>query len=253
MELPKLSVARSLTEFAVIVLGVLVALGFESWREDVAERELELEYLERLQSEFHVDAERIATAVRANPIQQTHINAALLVLDEGGTNTNQDLLSVFMASRSVWSRQIGATFRDLLGTGELHLVHNTALRDRLLSFYSWIGVAIITAPGLDDRLAYRHIVRGEISPRLQKALRACGGAQARTLALPDLNMVTDCDYGASEDEVISILAGIRANPETLPALRRWAAAFSALGDRLDAVQTRTNELEFLIAEEIAQH
>ena len=156
-------------------------------------------------------------------------------------------------ARSVWTRQIGATFRDVLGTGELRLVLNTALRDRLISFYSWIGVAIVTAPGLDDRLAYRDIVRGEISPRLQEALRACGGAEARTLALPDLNMVTDCDYGASEDEVVSILAAIRANPETIRALRRWAAAFSALGDRLDAVQTRTNELELLIVEEIAQH
>lgn len=251
MELPKFSVARTFTEFAVIVLGVLVALGVESWRDDVAERELEREYLERLKSEFHVDAARIATAVKANPIQQNHINAALLVLDEGGSSTNQDLLSVFMASRSVWSRQIGATFRELLGTGQLRLVRNTDLRDRLIGFYSWIGVAIMTAPGLDDRSPYRDIVRGEIYPHLQEALRACGGAEARTLTLPDLNMVSDCDYGGGEDEVVSILAAIRSNPETLPTLRRWAAAFSALGERLDEVQKRTTELELLIAEEIA--
>jgi len=82
-------------------------------------------------------------------------------------------------------------------------------------------------------------------------MRACGGAQARTLALPDLNMVTACDYVASEDEVVSMLDHIRSNPETLPALRRWAAAFSALGDRLDEVQTRVIEMELLIAEELA--
>ena len=186
-------------------------------------------------------------------MQQAHIDAALIALDDGGTSTNQDLLSVFMASRSVWSRQIGASFRELLGTGQLRLVHNTELRDRLIGFYSWIGVAVITAPGLDDRLPYRDIVRGEISPRLQEALRACGGAEARTLELPDLNMVSDCDYGASEEEVVSILEAIRSNPEALRALRRWAAAFSALGDRLEAVQKRTIELELLIAEEIAQH
>jgi len=55
-----LSASRAVAEFTVIVLGVLVALGFESWREDVADRALELEYLERLHSEFDVDAVRIA-------------------------------------------------------------------------------------------------------------------------------------------------------------------------------------------------
>ncbi len=64
-------------------------------------------------------------------------------------------------------------------------------------------------------------------------------------------MVTACNYVASEDELASTLARIRSNPETLPALRRWAAAFSALGVRLDEVQRRVIELELLIAEELA--
>ncbi len=82
-------------------------------------------------------------------------------------------------------------------------------------------------------------------------MRACGGEQARTLALPDLNMVTACNYVAIEDEVASTLARIRSKPETFPALRRWAAAFSALGDRLGEVQRRVIEMELLIAEELA--
>jgi len=236
----------------VIVLSVLVALGVESWREDAEERELESEYLERLQAEFHVDARRIATAIKAHPIERSHLDAALKVLDASGTSTQQDLLSVFMASRSVWSRQIGATFRDLLSTGQLQLVQNAELRDRLIGFYSWIGVAIVTAPGLKDRMPYRDIVRGEIYPGLQEALRACGGESARTLALPDLNMVSACDYGASDDDVISMLARIRSNPEALPALRRWAAAYTALGDRLYEVQERLTEMEVLVAKEIAR-
>ena len=77
------------------------------------------------------------------------------------------------------------------------------------------------------------------------------GRRRRTLTLPDLNMVTACNYVASEDEVASTLARIRSNPETLPALRRWAAAFSALGDRLGEVQRRVIEMELLIAEELA--
>ncbi len=101
--------------------------------------------------------------------------------------------------------------------------------------------------------AFGDIVRGEIYPDLQEALRACGGEQARTLALPDLNMVSACDYGASDDEVVSMLAHIRSNPETLTALRRWSAAFTALGDRLYEVQERLTEMEVLVAEEIARN
>ncbi len=242
-----------MAEFAVIVVSVLVALGVEGWREDVADRALEREYLERLKNEFDVDSSRIASAIEARAIQQGHINAALVILDEGGTSTDEDLLSVFMASRSVWSREIGATFRELFGTGRLQIVTNGELRIRLVGFYSWINVAIVNAPGLNDRMHYRDIVRGEIDPRLQEAMRACGGVRARTLELPDLNMVSNCDFGATDDETASILARIRSNPDGLRALRRWAAAYSALEARLEESDNRINEMKLLIAEEIARH
>lgn len=253
MKVPKISLGRVVAEFAVIVLGVLVALGFESWREDVAERAMEQDYLSRLQSEFAVDSSRIKSAIEARSIQQSHIDTALSVLANEHRNTDEDLLSVFMASRSVWSRQIGATFSELLGTGRLQIVKNADLRIHLVGFYSWITVALVEAPGLNDRIPYRDIVRGEIYPKLQEAMRACGGVHARILALPDTNMVSECDYGAGSGDAETILMQIRSNPETLPALRRWAAAFSALEARLEESHTRIDDVERLIATEIALH
>lgn len=253
MKLTGNSIARLSAEFAVIVIGVLVALGVESWREDVADRALELEYLERLQNDFHVDSVRIASAIEATAVQQSHIDAALVALEGSGTSTKDDLLSIFMASRSILSREIGATFQELFGTGQLRLVRNSDLRIRLVDFYSYLSIAVVAAPGLDDRIPYRDIVRGEMPPKLQEAIRSCGGERARILELPDTNMVTTCDYGVSQDEATLILDRIRSNPATLPALRRWAAAFTALVARLDDVQTRINEMEALLTENIAQH
>jgi hypothetical protein len=253
MEMPKLPVVRLAAEFAVIVIGVLVALAVESWREDVADRVLELEYLQRLKNDFHDDSLRIAGAIETTDIQQRHINRALQVLQDGVSNSDNDLLSVFMASRSIYSREIGATFQELFGTGQLRLVRNAELRIRLVDFYSWLSVAIVAAPGLRDRMPYRDIVRGEIGPGLQEAIRACGGEQSRILALPDVNMVTECDLEASEDEIALALERIRSNPEALPALRRWAAAFTALISRLDRVEDRIVVMEDLLASEIARH
>jgi hypothetical protein len=253
MKLDGKSIARLSAEFAVIVVGVLVALGVESWREDVADRTLELEYLERLRNDFHDDSERITKAIEATTVQQTHINAALLALEEGGTNSEDDLLSIFLASRSIWSREIGATFQELFGTGRLRLVRNADLRIRLVDFYSYLSIAIVAAPGLNDRIPYRDIVRGEIPPSLQAAIRACGGEQARILALPDTNMVTTCDIGAREGEAALVLDRIRSNPESLRALRRWAASFTALLERLDGVKGRIDEMQQLVAAEIARH
>ena len=65
-------------------------------------------------------------------------------------------------------------------------------------------------------------------------------------------MVADCDYGASPLEVKAILENLRSNPATLPALNRWGAAFSALGDRLGELQQRVLELENLVADELAR-
>ena len=253
MEVPKFSIVRTAIEFAVIVVGVLVALGVESWREDVADRTLELEYLERLKNDFHNDSVRIAGAIEATAVQQGHINLALQVLEDRGSNSDEELLSVFMASRSIYSREIGATFQELFGTGQLRLVRNSELRIRLVDFYSWLSVAIVAAPGLRDRMPYRDIVRGEIGPRLQEEIRACGGEQARILTLPDTNMVTACDYDVSEDEVALILDRIRSHPDTLPALRRWGAAFTALISRLDQVEERIADMEVLLSDEIERH
>ncbi len=253
MALPKFSLARTGAEFAIIVIGVLAALAVESWREDIADRELELEYLERLKNDFHEDAERITGAIGATTVQQRHIDIALTVLDDVDRGSEEDLLSVFMASRSIWSREIGATFQELFGTGRLRLVRNSELRIRLVDFYSWLSVAIVAAPGLADRMPYREIVRGEIPPGLQLSIRSCGGAKARILALPDTNMVSACDFGANGEEAAQILDRIRSNPETIRALRRWAAAFTALIARLDTVQERISEMESLITQEIARH
>ena len=249
----RISFARLGAEFSVIVIGVLVALGVESWREDVAERVLELEYLDRLKNDFHDDAERIVKAIEATRVQQNHINAALVVLEDEGANTKGDLLSVFLASRSIWSREIGATFQELFGTGQLRLVRNGDLRNRLVDFYSYLSIAIVAAPGLEDRMPYRNIVRGEMPPSMQEAIRACGGTQARILALPDTNMVTNCDYGASDDDVVLVLERIRSNPEALRSLRRWSAAFTALVERLGSVRFRLEEMEQMVDAEILRH
>jgi hypothetical protein len=111
----------------------------------------------------------------------------------------------------------------------------------------------VVAPGLDDRIPYRNIVRGEIAPRLQEAIRGCGGEEARILALPDTNMVTTCDFGADNETAAQVLQLIRDNPESIRALRRWAAAFTALKSRLDDVQARVDEMERLVNSEIARH
>jgi hypothetical protein len=122
---------------------------------------------------------------------------------------------------------------------------------QLIQFHTWLYVAIVEAPGLYDRMPYRDIVRGEIDPKLQEAIRKCGGEQARILNLPDMNMVATCDFGAGEMASADILRRIRANPETLPALRRWAAAFTALEARLDESHGRITEMNRLISEELA--
>ena len=225
-------IARLGAEFAVIVLGVLVALGVESYREDREERELELEYLERLIVDFHDDYLRIENAREATAIQQQHIDNALIILADDQRNSPNDLLAVFMASRSIWSREIGATIQELFGTGQLRIVRNGDLRNRLVDFYSYLSIAIVAAPGLDDRIPFRNIVRGEVS---------------------DTNMVTTCDIEADDAMAAETLQRIRENPEAIRALRRWAAAFTALKSRLDDVKTRVDQMEQLVISEIARH
>ena len=55
MKKPEISLGRAAGEFAVIVLGVLVALGVDGWNQGRKDSALEGDYLQRLEEDVRAD------------------------------------------------------------------------------------------------------------------------------------------------------------------------------------------------------
>ncbi len=152
---------RWIGEFVVIVLGVLVALGVDDWRQYRADRELEQHLLDRLATDLAADATDLALA-------QSMVARRLWVLDELTIEVDEEVASVgtggvrFDPERidslaNAGGRPLGAwdsiqaplrafvnmpefdlsddSYREMLATGALGTVSDLTLRSRILSYY----------------------------------------------------------------------------------------------------------------------
>jgi hypothetical protein len=131
-----INVSRPFAEILIIVVGVLIALGVDSWNDNRVDRILETQYLERLNEDLRWNVERTRELVEAH-------SRKLSVLEDLAETTSQsrliesDPISVIAALGSGvdlgWvspSFRVG-TFEELRSTGNLGLIRNVELRAAL--------------------------------------------------------------------------------------------------------------------------
>ena len=153
-------------EFILVVLGVLVALMFDSWMEQRSDDNLRQEYLGRLADDLETDSQtydyRIAfySDVRAFGIQ------TLDTLHSEAPADQEDLLAAYYASEVFTVSPSSDTYKDLQNTGNIRLLRDIELRMALSSYHE---KAAREGTTLDE--SYRKIVRGIIPWEMQKAIR----------------------------------------------------------------------------------
>ena len=143
---------RLAAEFFVIVVGVLVALGVDSWANDRADRVLEREYLQRLLDDARYDLRELAfldsigrigldaSVALASPEQAADLTPAILVatVAAAAAERQPDL------SRS--------TYRELLSSGRIDLIQSVDVRVALAAYDRFIleteGVWMNLSPDL---------------------------------------------------------------------------------------------------------
>lgn len=123
-------------EFAVIVLGVLVALFAQSAWESRQEGQLAEEYLERLREEVRLNREELALDVAFNDVNCAGAEAAWAGLTGRGEGSPEELL------RSLWLTALNrnadyrtTTYDDLVASGRLRIIRDADLRERIIRYY----------------------------------------------------------------------------------------------------------------------
>jgi hypothetical protein len=146
---------RALGEVGVIVLGVLIALGVDQWRERRQEDSLELQYLRNLTTDVQQDLARIDVLEGRT---WNRVVGATRLLDELGEDSsmgeNQPELggrsldelraavadmtlatAVSQAGRVFILDTSSPTFDELRSTGHLRLIRNAELKRSIAEYY----------------------------------------------------------------------------------------------------------------------
>ena len=135
---PKLKAAFG--ELLIIILGVLIALWAENWRQGLDERSQEQQYIERLLRDLDADLAAIDLLMAQTSDRAYQAKVVLDAIDKGRRDVPaSDFLGAveyawFFGYPSI-SR---STFNDLMSTGNLRLLRSSAVKDGLSGYYSRI-------------------------------------------------------------------------------------------------------------------
>jgi hypothetical protein len=125
-------------EILVIVAGVLIALGIDSWWQERQDAKSETVYLRLIMRDLEQMAGDLEELVG---FEETRLEAGLAVyrtLSAGPApeaerqSFSRDITSL-LSRRTI--RATDATFQDLLSTGGLRLLRNLEIRHRLIAYY----------------------------------------------------------------------------------------------------------------------
>lgn len=128
-------------EFLVVVLGVVVGLAVDSWRQSRSDVALEVGYLERLKDDLEADTARFDSATRLDARRDTLLTGFLAIVDGTAPFPAEHLAvldgltAALMASFDTPRR---ATYDELINQADLGRVGNADTRRRLAEYHAWV-------------------------------------------------------------------------------------------------------------------
>jgi hypothetical protein len=131
---------RSVGELGIVVLGVMIALAADSWREDWLDARVEVKYLERLRD----DVSAGLSAVRVERETYQSVMEAAAALTEGLEDNLRPVTDDYLVDNLVAATQMGfgrnemasdVTYRELIASGQLNLIKNYEVRESVVAYY----------------------------------------------------------------------------------------------------------------------
>ncbi|MFT3896701.1 MAG: hypothetical protein QM719_03250 [Thermomonas sp.] len=196
-----------LAEFLVVVVGILVAMALNSWYQDRQDALSERDYLQRLSRDLQGTMDSLQ---EARAFEQKQFDDGIFASRALAASTHPaDREAVATALSHLAERRTlllrNTTYVDMLNTGNLRLVRDTKLRDRIAGFYqdTEFKFQVINKNNtslVDDAYRQRVLVSGLVMPRIGSNLasRAAGDAETKRL-LGDAKLPPDRIWTLSPD------------------------------------------------------
>lgn len=129
--------AQVVLELALLILGILIALAVDGWMDDRRDARAERRYLELMVQELDRDLEMLDEYFDFEERQVEDGILAYRALREGVAPEDREAVATAL-TRLIARRTLrfnGSTYVDLLSTGNLRLIRNAQLRDRIVGLY----------------------------------------------------------------------------------------------------------------------
>lgn len=125
-------------DVVVIILGVLIALGFDNFVSARADRRLEQQYLLRLSRDLRADSLMIANYQRTAATGEQAARMLLEVLSGTVPAATDSIVarSFSDATRGAYLTPNTPTIQELMSTGNLRVLRDDTLRDAILTYYA---------------------------------------------------------------------------------------------------------------------
>jgi hypothetical protein len=125
-------------DIAVIILGVLVALGFDGWVAERGDRALEVQYLSRLARDLRGDSVALAQYRGSAEAGERAARELLGLLGQRNEATPATSIARLFsdATRNAYLTPNSPTIDELQSTGNIRVIRESATRDAILTYYT---------------------------------------------------------------------------------------------------------------------
>lgn len=210
-------------EIVLVVIGILIALQVNNWNENRKEHQRELQYLDRLADNIRTDLEVFEDNILFyEEVQEAGILALSYLEGKDLTEySNWDILISFFNASQIWPMIIeSSTYEELKSSGELSLINNVRLRDRMAFYYEGAKQRYDQTIGINP--PYRKLSRVLIPFEVQNYMwDNCH----KTVG--DIQELVKCKPGISETASKEILIKLKSDPELTGELSFWLSSIRA--------------------------
>lgn len=125
-----------LLELVVVIVGVIIALGVDSWWEERQERQSERQHLVELEAEFTENIRRLDQTIHAIETNMSAARSLIGVLEDSRPRPDDEELM-----QLTWDafgfpvyNPLFSAYDNLVSTGEIRLIRNDMLKRNLAAF-----------------------------------------------------------------------------------------------------------------------
>jgi len=169
------------SELFIVVVGILIALSLNSWREDNANKSREKFYLNSLKTDFEQSLASLNEIYNQNQKSYSAVKTVLEIIGSGNINLTYDSSKSLMSSNLFgFNRFVPAsgTYKEIISTGSLQILNDNELR---ITLSSWDDM-ILRNRQLEDVMFWQyHIIN---IPYLNKHIARADFAKNYNLSTP---------------------------------------------------------------------